>query len=161
MTDYAMRLLMYVAHQNERLCTIAEIAAAYQISEAHLMKITHQLAQGGFLETVRGKGGGMRLAQEPAAINLGAVVRYIESDFAVVECFTGHNVCSLTGHCKLAGILSGAMNSFLDHLDRHTLADVLQERVPTLRTVTLAPAVARKVKTPGTTGATSSKRARG
>jgi Rrf2 family protein len=85
MTDYAMRLLMYVAQQPDRLCTIAEVANAYGISEAHLMKITHQLGLSGWLETVRGKGGGMRLAAAPADINVGAVVRSIEPDFYLVE----------------------------------------------------------------------------
>jgi Rrf2 family nitric oxide-sensitive transcriptional repressor len=77
MTDYAMRLLMYVGQHPERLCTISEVAHAYEISEAHLMKITHQLGMSGWLETVRGKGGGMRLAAAPADINLGTVVRSV------------------------------------------------------------------------------------
>jgi Rrf2 family nitric oxide-sensitive transcriptional repressor len=127
MTDYALRLLMYVAHQPERLCTIAEIADAYGISQAHLMKITHQLGLAGFIETVRGKGGGMRLAAAPAAINLGAVVRAIEPDFALVECFGAGNGCALTSYCRLAGVLDGALESFLGHLDRHTLADLVPD----------------------------------
>ena len=74
MTDYSLRLLMYVAQRPEQLCTIAEVAAAYGISEAHLMKITHQLGLAGFIETVRGKGGGMRLGGDPKDIVIGAVV---------------------------------------------------------------------------------------
>jgi Rrf2 family transcriptional regulator, nitric oxide-sensitive transcriptional repressor len=125
MTDYAMRLLMYVAHRPERLCTIAEVAEAYGISEAHLMKITHQLGQAGFIETVRGKGGGMRLAALPGAINLGAVVRRMEADLALVECFErADNRCVLTGHCRLAGVLDGALGAFMAHLDLFTLADL-------------------------------------
>ena len=125
MTDYAMRLLMYVAHRPDRLCTIAEIAAAYGISQAHLMKITHQLGQAGFIETVRGKGGGMRLAAPPDEINLGAVVRRMEVDLDLVECFTHvDNRCVLTGHCRLAGVLDGALGAFLAHLDGYTLADL-------------------------------------
>ena len=127
MTDYALRLLMYVAHNPGRLCTIAEIAEAYGISEAHLMKITHQLGQAGFLETLRGKGGGMRLAAPPAAVNLGAVVRAIEPDFTLVECFGRDNRCALTAYCRLAGVLGGALESFLAHLDRHSLADLLPD----------------------------------
>ncbi|MBX3635149.1 MAG: Rrf2 family transcriptional regulator [Rubrivivax sp.] len=127
MTDYALRLLMYVARQPDRLCTIGEVAAAYGISEAHLMKVTHHLGRAGFLETVRGKGGGMRLALPPAEVNLGEVVRTIEPDFSLVECFDGgSNGCTLTGDCLLAGVISGALAAFLDHLDRHTLADLLQ-----------------------------------
>src|SRR5690606_4180316 len=79
MTDYAIRLLMYVGRHPDRLCTIAEIARAYDISEPHLMKITHRLAQRGWLETIRGKNGGMRLAMAPQDINLGAVVRDTEN----------------------------------------------------------------------------------
>jgi Rrf2 family nitric oxide-sensitive transcriptional repressor len=125
MTDYAMRLLMYVAHNPDRLCTIAEIADAYDVSEAHLMKVTHLLGLAGFLETVRGKGGGMRLATPLSEINLGVVVRAIEPDFALVECFGTHNRCVLSGYCQLAGILAGALDGFLAHLDRYTLADLV------------------------------------
>jgi Rrf2 family nitric oxide-sensitive transcriptional repressor len=137
MTDYAMRLLMYLAHNPDRLCTIAEIAGAYDISQAHLMKITHQLGLAGFIETVRGKGGGMRLAAAPAAINLGAVVRAVEPDFALVECFGADNRCALTSYCRLAGVLGGALEHFLAHLDRHTLADLVPDRPPDAATATL------------------------
>ena len=129
MTDYALRLLMYVAQQPERLCTIAEIAQAHGISEAHLMKVTHQLGLQGWISTVRGKGGGMRLAHAPGDINLGAVVRSIEPDFDLVECFGPNNHCVLPGHCQLAGVLSGALQAFLAHLDGFTLADLLQNAV--------------------------------
>ena len=125
MSDYAMRLLMYVARHPERLCTISEVARAYEISEAHLMKITHQLALAGWLETVRGKGGGMRLAAAPGEIKLGAVVRSIESDFAIVECLTNDTACGLSGSCQLTGIINGALQSFMHYLDRYTLADLL------------------------------------
>jgi len=142
MTDYALRLLMYVAHHPDRLCTIAEIAEAYDISQAHLMKITHQLALAGFIETVRGKGGGMRLAAPPAAIKLGAVVRAIETDFVLVECFGSGNRCALTEYCRLARLLAGALEGFIGHLDRHTLADL----VPDLQAP--APAIAARSRRP-------------
>ena len=125
MTDYAMRLLMYVAQQPDRLCTIAEVAKAYDISETHLMKITHQLGLKGWLETVRGKGGGMRLAAAPADISLGEVVRSMEPDFYLVECLTRDTTCSLAGQCKLTGIMSGALQSMMQYLDAYTLADLL------------------------------------
>jgi len=125
MTDYAMRLLMYVAQRPDRLCTIAEVARAYDISEAHLMKVTHQLGLAGWIETVRGKGGGMRLAHRPEDINVGAVVRRMESDFQITECFGAANRCSLTGTCGLTGVLNEALQAFLERLDAHTLADVL------------------------------------
>jgi|SRR5690606_6922983 len=125
MTDYAMRLLMYVGSHPDRLCTIAEIAQAYGISEPHLMKITHRLAQQGWLETVRGKNGGMRLARAPQDINLGAVVRDTENDLALVECFATGSACTLNGQCGLAGIIHGALQQFMAHLERYTLADIL------------------------------------
>jgi Rrf2 family nitric oxide-sensitive transcriptional repressor len=130
MTDYALRLLMYVGQRPSRLCTIAEVAQAHGISEAHLMKVTHALGRAGFLHTVRGKGGGMQLAIEPARVNLGAVVRSIEPDFMLVECFDRETSCVLTGHCRLAGVISGALRAFLAHLDASTLADLLAPPVP-------------------------------
>lgn len=126
MTDYALRLLMHVARHPDRLCTIAEVAQAYDISEAHLMKVTHLLALAGWLDTVRGKRGGMRLAKPPQDIGLGAVVRSIEPDFRLVECMSdGSSACLLDGRCRLTGIFDDALQAFLRHLDGHTLADLL------------------------------------
>jgi len=125
MTDYALRLLMHLAQQPDRLCTIAEVATAHGLSEAHLMKITHQLGLAGWITTVRGKGGGMRLAAPPQDINLGAVVRSMESDFQLVECFGSEDHCTLSGQCQLTGILQGALQAFMQHLDDRTLADLL------------------------------------
>jgi Rrf2 family nitric oxide-sensitive transcriptional repressor len=127
MTDYAIRLLMYVGRQPDRLCTISEIAHAYGMSEPHLMKITHRLAQNGWIETVRGKNGGMRLAHAPEDISLGAVMRDTESDFTLVECFVADNTCPLSGHCRLTGIIDGALQRFLQYVDSFTLADILPE----------------------------------
>lgn len=126
MTDYALRMLIYLGMNPARLCTTAEIAQAYGISEAHLTKITHQLGLHGWITTVRGKGGGMRLARAPEAINLGALVRQIEPDFALVECLGAGNACKLSGYCRLTGILGEALGDFLARLDGHTLADLLQ-----------------------------------
>lgn len=129
MTDYSMRLLMYLGSHPERLCTIAEVARAHGISEPHLMKITHRLAQAGWVETTRGKNGGMRLAREPAEISVGAVVRDMENDLAVVACLgSGATDCVLVGQCGLTGIMQGALDQFLAHLDRYTLADILPAR---------------------------------
>ncbi|NYT58965.1 Rrf2 family transcriptional regulator [Alcaligenaceae bacterium] len=127
MTDYAMRLLMYVGRHPDRLCTIAEVAQAYGISEPHLMKITHRLAQRGWLETIRGKNGGMRLAHPPEEINLGAVVRDTENDLALVECFLDDNSCTLSGQCMLTGIIEGALQKFMQHIDQYTLADIIPQ----------------------------------
>lgn len=130
MSDYAMRLLMHVGQHPGRLCTIAEVARAHDISEAHLTKITHQLALAGWLETVRGKGGGMRLATKPQQIGLGAVVRSIEPDFKLVECLAQDSTCQLSSSCHLTGIINGALQSFMQYLDSYTLADLLAPSAP-------------------------------
>lgn len=125
MTDYSLRLLIYVAQSSdERLCTIAEIAGVYGLSEAHLMKITNHLSREGWIETIRGKGGGIRLAKAAEKIKIGDVVRSVESDFALVECFSTGNDCILNSHCKLASVLSQALGQFMNYLDQYTLADI-------------------------------------
>ncbi|MDR4124644.1 RrF2 family transcriptional regulator [Yanghanlia caeni] len=129
MTDYSMRLLMHLAAHPDRLCTIAEVARVHGISEPHLMKITHRLAQAGWVETTRGKNGGMRLARAPADIPVGAVVRDMENDLAVVECLgTGPTRCILTGQCGLTRVMQGALDKFMTHLDAFTLADIMPAR---------------------------------
>lgn len=116
---------MYAAQLPDPLCTIAEVAQAYAISEGHLMKVTHQLAVAGWLVSVRGKGGGLRLARPAGEIKPGAVVRDIEPDFFLVECFASGSVCTLTGRCRLTGVLQNALRGFMDGLGRHTLANIL------------------------------------
>ena len=125
MTDYALRLMMHVAQRPGRLCTIAEIAGVHGISEAHLTKVTHLLGRRGWIHTVRGRGGGLQLARAPEQINLGAVVRDVEPDFHLVECFGTGSRCQLTGNCRLSQVLGGAMHQFMAHLDGYTLADLL------------------------------------
>ncbi len=124
MTDYALRMLMYLAQHPDERCTIADIAAVHRISEAHLMKVTHRLSQGGWIITSRGRGGGIRLGAAPSAINVGKVVRSMEPGFALVECFSDDSSCLLTGRCQLSAVLEGALQSFLAHLDGCTLADL-------------------------------------
>ena len=124
-TDYSLRVLIYLAARPRQRATIAETAAAFGISQNHLTKVVHFLARHGWIETVRGKGGGMRLAAAPADINLGEVVRSIEPDFSLVDCLTTAKSCTLTGSCRLTGIVSDALQSFMAHLDRHSLADLL------------------------------------
>lgn len=88
-TDYTLRTLIYLAVNGERQVTIADIAATYRISEAHLTKVVHQLGVAGDIGTVRGKGGGIRLKRPPEHINLGAVIRRTEPDMELVPCFDG------------------------------------------------------------------------
>ena len=128
-TDYSLRVLMYAGLTRERLATIAEMAAAYRVSENHLMAVVHRLGTLGYLETVRGKGGGVRLARPPGAINLGEVVRRVETDMALVECFAAEpGQCPIAPACALRGVLGEALDAFLAVLDRYTLADLLGPR---------------------------------
>lgn len=126
-SDYTLRVLMYLALDRARLATIPEIAGAYGISENHLMKVVHQLARAGLVETARGKGGGIRLARAPEEIRLGEVVRASEGDAPIVECLSGDpQACRITSSCKLKGILVDAFEALYDSLDEHTLADLVE-----------------------------------
>jgi Rrf2 family transcriptional regulator, nitric oxide-sensitive transcriptional repressor len=124
-TDYALRTLIYVGAKGDRLSTIAEIAECYAISRAHLMKIVSKLGQQGYVDTVRGKGGGIRLARAPAQIGVGAVVRDTEEDLAVMGCLAETGFCRLEGCCELRRALNDATLAFLGVLDGYTLADLL------------------------------------
>ncbi len=127
-TDYTLRVLMYCAASTERVepVTITEIAESHGISRSHLTKIVQQLAARGWLETTRGRGGGLRLAVTAKDLCLGTVVRATETDFAVVECFESSlNQCRIDKNCRLKGVLNQATQSFLAVLDGVTLADLV------------------------------------
>jgi Rrf2 family nitric oxide-sensitive transcriptional repressor len=116
---------MYAAVKRGELVTIQEVADAYGISKNHLMKVAFELGRKGYLETVRGRGGGLRLARAPEKINLGEVVRSMEGDFTVVECFDPKtDTCAITGPCRLRHALSRALKAFFCVLDEYTLADL-------------------------------------
>lgn len=124
-SDYALRLLMFLAVRGDGMATIPQIAGAYNISGNHLMKVVHQMGQAGYIETVRGRGGGMRLARPAAEIVLGDVIRFTEPDMDIVPCFAPENQeCPLRRACRLKGALDRARTAFLDVLDEYTLADL-------------------------------------
>ena len=126
-TDYALRVLIYLAIKPNDMATIGEIAGKYRISQNHLMKVVHKLGKEGYVETVRGRQGGIRLARAPKAINIGEFVRRFEEDLHLVECFDHKTTsCCISGVCGLTGILDDALDSFLKTLDAKTLADVLK-----------------------------------
>jgi len=128
-TDYSLRVLVYLGVRPGRVATIEEVADAYTISRNHLMKVVHRLATHGIVETQRGRHGGFRLARDPSAIGLGAVVRITEPDFAVVECMDPHgDGCVIYGGCALRGALHDATNAWFAVLDRYTLADLVERQ---------------------------------
>lgn len=142
-TDYALRTLMYLALNRERLITIGDIAQAHGIAKNHLTKVAHQLGTLGFVETVRGRSGGLRLGQEPADIRIGDVVRQTESDFYMASCFDANAPgCRYAAGCELRGALARATNAFLEVLDNLTLEQMVARDpqlpgVPGLQTVQL------------------------
>ena len=126
-TDYALRMLMLLALEPEELHTIASVAQRYRISRNHLMKVAQTLIQAGFVASVRGRHGGLKLGMDPAAIRIGAVVRATEDGFAMVECFDRRrNTCVVTPACSLRKPMDEAVQAFLDVLDKTSLADVSQ-----------------------------------
>lgn len=127
-TDYSLRVLIYLAVQDEHLTTIQEIADSYEISKNHLMKVVHQLNKKGYIETVRGKKGGMRLLMKPEDINIGVFVRETEHDLSIVECHSSKNACIITPVCGLKSMFSEALQAFLAVLDQYTLKDVIKEQ---------------------------------
>ncbi len=124
-TDYAMRVLIHLGSSDDRLSSIAEIARAYDISQNHLMKVVQDLGHAGFVETVRGRGGGIRLGRLPMDINLGELVRHTEAGFDLVDC----SACMIAPACTLPRVLAEATRAFLGVLDRYTLADLLDHKL--------------------------------
>jgi Rrf2 family nitric oxide-sensitive transcriptional repressor len=133
-SDYSLRVLMYCAAcaGREQPATIGEIAEAHGISRSHLTKIVMTLSAQGWLETTRGRGGGLRLLRPAAEIGLGEVIRATETDFTLVECFDAeHNSCRLDGFCRLKGTLRQALDAYLAVLDGMSVADLVAPMAPT------------------------------
>lgn len=139
-TDYAFRVLIFLALRKDAGSTIQEIAEHYDISRNHLMKVVQQLAQLGYVETTRGRGGGLRLAVDPASLRLGDLVRHTEEDMTLVECFDREkNQCVISGVCRLQGVLSEALKAWLTVMDAYTLADLVANPAVLRRAIALAP----------------------
>lgn len=131
-SDYGLRVLMFAALEGE--ATIGEISRRYGISRNHLMKVVHHLGALGYLETVRGKGGGLRLARPAARIRVGEVVRAMEEDFTLVECFApASSGCRIAAACVLREALGDALAAFFAELDRYTLADLVAPKARLVR----------------------------
>lgn len=129
-TDYSLRVLIYLSLKKpEELGTISDIAGFYGISRNHLVKVVHNLASHGFIQTIRGKHGGMRLARPATEIAIGEVVRLTEPNFDIAECFNKTtNNCAITPVCALKSIFGEARGRFLQELDRHTIADAVTRK---------------------------------
>ena len=128
-TDYALRLLMYLAVKDDGLATIAEVAESYDISRNHLMKVAHQLGVAGYVTTVRGRSGGLRLARPASDIILGDVVRHSEQDMALVPCMSPADAaCAIRPSCLLKRALGRATAAFMDVLDGYSLGDLVKPR---------------------------------
>ena len=128
-TDYALRVLMYLATRPEERATIAQIATAFQVSENHLVKVVHFLGKQGWLNNVRGKGGGLELGMAPEQIVIGRVVRATEGTDELVHCFSGvDGDCCIAPECLLRDVLGEAAHAFYAVLDRHTLADLVANK---------------------------------
>ena len=129
-TDYALRVLVYLASTGVPTTTVASVAEAYAISRNHLVKVVHRLGTLGFVRTARGRGGGFGLARRPEAITVGEVVRGFEDHRSLVECLAepGGRRCRIAPACGLAGAVVDATNAFLAVLDGYTLSDITERR---------------------------------
>ncbi|RUM98036.1 Rrf2 family transcriptional regulator [Pseudaminobacter arsenicus] len=125
-TDYALRMLIYLALRKEESSTVSEVAARYGLSHNHLLKVALHLKNLGLVKTTRGRSGGIRLACEPQQIGIGMLVRSMGSDFALVECMKADGgACILTPACRLKTIICEALDAYLSVFDKYTLADLL------------------------------------
>ena len=125
-TDYSLRVLMFAALKDGAPFSLSEVATAYAISRHHLVKVVNLLSKLGYLETKRGRNGGIGLGMKPEEIRVGMVVRRTEHSSFVVECFDPKsNACPLNGMCRLKGVLGEAAMAFYNTLDRYTLADLV------------------------------------
>lgn len=132
-TNYAIRILMYCAANEGRLSRVPEIAAAYSVSELFLFKILQPLVENGFVETVRGRNGGVRLGKQATDITLFDVIRVTEENFAMAECFeNGAAECPLVDSCALNEALRKALGAFFEVLESYSIDDLVKAR-PSMR----------------------------
>jgi len=128
-TDYGLRSLIYLAIHTDRRCSVREIAEYYEISRNHLVKVVHRLSQLGYITSSKGKGGGIAMAVEPEKVKLGDLIRALEPNMDIVECFNKDlNTCRITGTCQLKHYLFDAKKAFLTSLNTRTLADAAENK---------------------------------
>ena len=125
-TDYSLRVLIYVALNDKELVTIKSISEQYKISKNHLMKIVQELNTQGYLQSIRGKNGGIKLGKPANSINVGDLIRHFEANSTLVECFGDNNLCIITPACKLKAMFADAMEAFYESLSQYTIADLVK-----------------------------------
>jgi Rrf2 family nitric oxide-sensitive transcriptional repressor len=131
-SDYALRLLLYLAVHSDRVVSVQEVSRAYRVSVHHMIKVARLLIDRRIVEAVRGRRGGLRLSVPPDQLKIGALVRLTEPHLDLVECFdAAQNTCPIAPVCGLKGVFHKARGAFLDVLDEHTIADFLP-RAPAL-----------------------------
>lgn len=138
-TDYSLRVLLYLANKENETVTITELADFYRISRNHLVKVVHNLGLDGYIQTTRGRNGGLKLARQAKEILVGEVVRSTEPDFDLLECFNPEtDKCVITRSCSLKSVIYKAQTDFLDSLDKYTLADIAKaskKAIPTFKSI--------------------------
>jgi Rrf2 family nitric oxide-sensitive transcriptional repressor len=156
-TDYSLRVMLYLAVRREGLATIQDISDAYGISKNHLMKVVQRLGELGWVETVRGRNGGLRLFEHSGSVTVGELVRATESDFALVGCFPdengSHRHCVIESQCRLKGVLEVARHAFLSELDSHTIGELAEPAGPLGALLGMRPVIPIALAPPGDGGA--------
>lgn len=127
-TDYSFRVLLYLGINNDRLSTIAEIAERCNATQNHLVKVVHNLGKEGYIQTMRGRTGGIKLKKEPADITITEIIKCTEVNLDIAECLRASNTCHISEVCQLKGIFDQAQTAFINTLDQYTLADLLANR---------------------------------
>ena len=127
-TDYALRMLIYLAIREPQPCTVNDVAESHGISRNHLLKVALNLKNMGIISTARGRSGGIRLAVAPENISVGTVVRELGDGFPVVECMRADGGCALSPVCRLRDVVREAIGAYLSVFDKYTLADLVANR---------------------------------
>ena len=141
-TDYSLRTLIFLSLHPEEKLSIQEIADFFEISKDHLVKVVHNLSRLGYIESLRGRHGGIRLAGKPEDINIGEVVRNVEPHFHLVDCFNSEaHFCKVTPICKLKHVLEEALEQFASVLDQYTLKDMVTDQETAVQLLDITPAV--------------------
>ncbi len=127
-SDYSLRVLIYLAVREEK-SSIAEVSRSFKVSENHLMKVVHRLSTLGYIQSTRGKKGGIELGMDPKKINLGKIIVELEPDFDIAECFNAAgDACRISPVCRLKNFFDKAKKAFLKALAKYSLADVVKNR---------------------------------